>query len=44
MGCGGVRLDATNLLDVRRAVDGLQRPLPGRAFYGSITLDLDTRP
>lgn len=28
-----VAFDATNLLDHRRAVDGLQRPLPGRAFY-----------
>ena len=38
----GVRLDASNLLDVRRAVDGLQRPLPGRALYLSVSANLDT--
>ena len=30
-----VRLDGTNLLDVRDATDSLQRPLPGRAVYMS---------
>ena len=31
-----LRADGTNLLDHRRAVDGLQRPLPGRAFFVSM--------
>ncbi len=30
--------NATNLLDHKRAVDNLQRPLPGRAFYLSVTM------
>jgi outer membrane receptor protein involved in Fe transport len=33
-----LRADATNLLDYRRAVDGLQRPLPGRAYFFSMEL------
>ncbi|MEM1349587.1 MAG: TonB-dependent receptor, partial [Myxococcota bacterium] len=31
-----VRLDAQNLLDYRRAVDALQRPLPGRTIYATL--------
>ena len=31
-----LRFDVTNLLDHRRAVDTLQRPLPGRAAYLSV--------
>ena len=31
-----LRADGTNLLDHRRAVDGLQRPLSGRAFFVSM--------
>ncbi len=30
--------NAYNLGDERSVVDGLQRPLPGRSFYGSLTL------
>lgn len=33
-----LRADVTNLLDVRRALDTLQRPLPGRAFF--ISMDI----
>ncbi len=32
-----VRVDGTNLLDYRGAVDGRQRPLPGRAFHVSLS-------
>jgi outer membrane receptor protein involved in Fe transport len=35
-----VRVDATNLLDYRGAVDARQRPLPGRAFHVSLTYRL----
>ncbi len=30
--------NARNLADNRRGADSLQRPLPGRAFYGSVTV------
>jgi len=33
-------LDVQNLLDKRDAVDTLQSPLPGRAFYGSLLVSL----
>lgn len=36
--------NATNLLNHRRAVDSLQRPLPGRAFYVSVTLTTRSTP
>lgn len=32
------RLDITNMLDYQRAVDSLQRPLPGRALFGSVSI------
>lgn len=31
--------NARNLTDNRRGADSLQRPLPGRAFYGSVTVE-----
>ena len=39
-----LRADGTNLLNYRRAVDGLQRPLPGRAFFLSIELEAEPTP
>lgn len=33
-----VSLNARNLADNQRGADALQRPLPGRAFYGAVTV------
>ena len=37
------QLDITNLLDYQRAVDSLQRPLPGRAVFGSVSIQKDVK-
>ena len=37
------QLDIANLLDYQRAVDSLQRPLPGRAVFGSVSIQKDVK-